>query len=97
VTSREAPPEVRAERNAELLIFSYAAPRDPGPPLCLTLYPPPGVPWQEIVSRTTGAQPTKLQLNKPVPLPDGTLPLQVIEDPQKLVIRLGSCPGAVAR
>jgi hypothetical protein len=91
VTVSEAPTVLKAEYGAELLVFSYGAPNDPQGPRCLTLYPPPQMPWQEAVARATGAQLPKIKQGAPVPLPDGEVPLRVEEGSDKLVIRLGDC------
>jgi hypothetical protein len=91
VTITESPPTLRAEHGAELLIFSFATVNDPQPPRCLTLYPEPQLPWQEAVSRATGAPIQKLKIGSPVPMQEGDITLRVDEGKDKLVIYLGSC------
>ncbi len=91
LTVADNPPQLKAEYGAELLVFSYAAPNDEKAPRCLTLYPPPQMPWQEAVARATGGQLNKIKNGAPVPLPDGDVPLQVEEGNDKLIVRLGSC------
>lgn len=92
VTVTEAPTVLKAEYGAELMVFSYGGPTDKAP-ACLTLYPPPQMPWQEAVARATGAQLQKIKQDAPVPLPDGDVPLRVEEGNDKLIVRLGSCPS----
>jgi hypothetical protein len=90
VTVIDSPPGLKAEYGAELMVFSYASQAAPAP-RCLTLYPAPGIPWQEAVARATGANLNKIKAGAPVPLPDGAVPLKVEEDKDKLVISLGDC------
>jgi hypothetical protein len=91
VTVSETPTVLKAEYGAELLVFSYASASDTQGPRCLTLYPPPQMPWQEAVARATGAQLPKIKQGAPVPLPDGEVPLRVEEGNDKLIVRLGIC------
>lgn len=93
VTTTDAPPTVQAERGSEKYVFSYSKPEDTSPPRCLTIYPKPELPWQEAVSRATGAQLPKLKLGSPVPTSDGEVALRVDEGKDKLVIHLGNCDG----
>ncbi len=91
VATTENPPTLRAEHGAELFIFSFARMEDSQPPRCLTLYPEPQLPWQEAVSRATGAPIQKLKIGSPVPMSDGDVALRVDESKDKLVIYLGVC------
>lgn len=91
VTVSDAPTVLKAEYGAELMVFAYANASASEPPRCLTLYPPPQMPWQEAVARATGAKLPKIKQGAPVPLPDGDVPLRVEEGSDKLVIHLGSC------
>jgi hypothetical protein len=92
VTVTDSPSVLKAEYGAELLVFSYGGPTDGQGPLCLTLYPPPQMPWQEAVARATGAQLQKIKPGAPVSLPDGDVPVRVEEGTDKLIVRLGKCP-----
>lgn len=91
IATTESPPTLRAEHGAELLVFKFAKVEDFGPPLCLTLYPEPQVPWQEAVSRATGAPIQKIKIASPVPMSEGDVALRVEEGKDKLVIYLGTC------
>jgi hypothetical protein len=92
VTTTE-PPAVRAEHGSELFVFTYSKVEDPEAPRCLTIYPDANVPWQEAVSRATGAPINKLKEGSPVPTAEGALALRVDAKPNKLVIYLGNCEG----
>jgi hypothetical protein len=91
VETSESPPTLRAEHGSELFIFSYAKVDDTEPPRCLTLYPEAQIPWQEAVSRATGAPIQKLKFGAPVPMSEGDVQLRVDEGKDKLIIYLGSC------
>lgn len=93
VTAGDAPPALRAEYGAELLLFSFENKDDAGP-RCLTYYPPPQMPWAEAVARLTGAQLNRIKPNAPVPLSDGNVPLRVDEGKDKLIVYLGAGCGA---
>jgi hypothetical protein len=85
------PEEVVAEYGAEKFVFEYARAGDTRPPRCATIYPPPGMSWQEAVARLTGASPARLELDEPVPTPIGKLPLEVQQGKNELTVKLGSC------
>ena len=91
VVTTEKPPSIRAERGSELFVFTYSKLDDPQPPRCLMIYPEASVPWQEAVSRATGAPIQKLKSGSPVPMADGDIALRVDEGKDKLVIQLGAC------
>jgi len=57
----------------------------------VTLYPAPGVPWDEATARVTGAAPDKLKRGTPIKAERGELPLRVDEGANKLIIRIGTC------
>ena len=91
VATAESPPTLRAEHGSELFIFTYTKVEDTGPPRCLTLYPEAQIPWQEAVSRATGAPIQKLKLGSPVPMSEGDIQMRVDEGKDKLIIYLGIC------
>jgi len=91
VATSENPPTLRAEHGSELFIFTYAKVEDTGPPRCLTLYPEAQIPWQEAVSRATGAPIQKLKPGSPVPMSEGDVQLRLDEGKDKLIIYLGIC------
>ena len=91
VVSTENPPSIRAERGSELFVFTYARVDDIQPPRCLTIYPEEKIPWQEAVSRATGAPIQKLKVGSPVPMSEGDVALRIDEGKDKLVIHLGAC------
>jgi hypothetical protein len=95
VTSQENPAEVRAELGSELYVFAFddlraAAPR------CVTAYAAPGVSWQEVTARLTGAAPEKLKLDAPVKSGRGELALKVAHATDKPTVHLGQCGQIVA-
>jgi hypothetical protein len=91
VTTKQTPPEVRAEYGAELFVFGYAREKDTAPPRCLTIQPPPEGSWQEAAARATGVQPSRLERNEPVRMPRGEIGLSVEDAPGKQLVRLGVC------
>ncbi len=91
VKPKDDPNVLALEHGAELLLFSYARPQDPGPPVCVKIYPPPGASWQEAVSRTTGAAPGTLVKGGTVKTPAGDLRVDVTESATELVVRIGRC------
>jgi hypothetical protein len=93
VVTSDSPPTVRAEHGSELFIFTFTKVNDDQPPQCLTIYPEASVPWQEAVSRATGAPIQKLKIGSAVPMSEGNVALNVDEGKDKLVIYLGSCQG----
>jgi hypothetical protein len=92
ITTVDAPPTLKAEHGAELLVFTYGSVKSEEAPLCLRVYPPPGQSWQEATSRVTGQRPDKLTREKPVTSGRGPLPLRVEDEGEaKLIVHLGSC------
>lgn len=79
------------EYGAELLRFEYDKERSGKPPVCLTVYPPPGMGWQEATARVTGARVDRLESGKPVKAGARTMMLEVIDEPNKVLVKLGEC------
>jgi hypothetical protein len=71
LTTTESPATLRAEHGAETFVFAFDRPD--GTPRCVTAYAVPGVSWQEVAARLTGAQPEKLKLGQPVKSSKGEL------------------------
>ncbi|HVU04665.1 MAG TPA: hypothetical protein VHE30_23080 [Polyangiaceae bacterium] len=90
LTKTDSPPGLRAEYGAELYVFSYEAATD-AHPKCLTLYPAPGIPFQEAVARVTGTPMKKIERSGTIPTDRGKVPIYVDESETKLVIYLGDC------
>jgi hypothetical protein len=86
-----SPPMLEAEYGAEKYVFQYPSNGWYGPPECLTLYPRPGMSWQEAVARATGARPDRLVATNTVDTPRGRLGLRVVETLDKLIVRIGQC------
>ncbi|HLV20848.1 MAG TPA: hypothetical protein VKZ49_08195, partial [Polyangiaceae bacterium] len=84
----QSPNRLRAEYGAELVVFDYAG---GGPPSCVTLYPPPGMSWQEFTARMSGARPDQLERTKRITRDGETLPVAVEEGPNKQIVRIGAC------
>jgi hypothetical protein len=91
LTTSDAPPTLTAEYGAEKFVFTFAAPNDDHPPRCLTLYPAPGIPYQEATGRATGVLMKKIEKDGVVKTARGEIPIHVEETETKLVIRLGDC------
>src|SRR5690606_39117318 len=81
---------LRAEYGAELVVFDYAS-GGGAPPSCVTLYPPPGMSWQEFTARMSGERPDQLERTKSVTRDGETLPVAVEEGPNKQIVRIGAC------
>src|SRR5690606_5450510 len=79
------------EYGAELLIFEYAKEESAKPPTCLAVYPPPGMGWQEATARVTGARVDRIKQGAPVKASGRDLMLQVVDEPNKLLVKLGDC------
>ncbi len=90
VTRQEAPAEVRAELGSELYVFAYDKWADAAP-RCVTAYAAPGLSWQELTARLTGAPPEKLKLDAPVKSGRGELRLKVEHALDKPTVHLGNC------
>ena len=93
LTTNDAPPTLTAEYGAEKFVFTYASPKDEHPPRCLTLYPAPGIPYQEATGRATGVRMKKIAKDGTLKTSHGEIPIHVDEGPSTLVIRLGECAG----
>jgi hypothetical protein len=81
--------DLKAEYGGELYVFRYEAETDP--PVCLKMYPPPGMGWQEAVARFTGIRPDKLKNPGTVRLAQGEKRLSVDESAAKLIAVIGTC------
>jgi hypothetical protein len=90
ITSHEAPAEVRAELGSELYVFSFDELGDAAP-RCVTAYAAPGLSWQELASRLTGASPERLKLDAPIKSGSRELALKVEHENDKPTVRLGNC------
>ncbi len=91
VTAIDAPPTLTAEYGAEKFVFTYAVPKDEHAPRCLTLYPAPGIPFQEATDRATGVLMRKIPKDGVLKTSHGELPIHVDQTETTLVIRLGDC------
>lgn len=87
----DKPKVLTAEYGAELLVFEYDKPESGSPPVCLTVYPPPGMGWQEATARVTGARVDRIKEGSPVKAGKRTLDLSVVDEPNKVVVKLGTC------
>jgi hypothetical protein len=94
VHTQSSPPTLKAEYGSEVYIYTYATEGDATPARCLTLVPPPGVPWQEAVSRATGVQPQLLEPGATsVKIRRGALDLAIEDGEGASTIRIGACKG----
>jgi len=87
----DTPNTLIAEYGAELYSFQYERPESKSPPRCLTVYPPPGMGWQEATARVTGARVDKIKEGEPVKAGKRVLDLGVVNEPNKVVVKLGTC------
>jgi hypothetical protein len=85
------PNKLTAEYGAELYVFEYDRPESTSPPKCLTVYPPPGMGWQEATARVTGARVDRIKEGEPVKAGNRKLDLGVVNEPNKVVVKLGAC------
>ena len=91
IVTTEAPPSIRAEHGSELFVFTYSKVDDTQPPRCLTIYPDSNIPWQEAISRATGAPVNRLKPGAPIKTPEGDVAFRIDEGKNKLIIYLGDC------
>lgn len=89
ITKTDAPKTLKAEYGGELIVFTYDVSEDAAK--CVTLYPPPGMSWQESTSRATGVQPARLKASGTVRTSRGELPLQVEDSEKAVIVRIGNC------
>ena len=61
------------------------------PPKCVTVYPPPGMGWQEATARVTGARVDRIKAGEPVKAGTRSLLLQVVDEPGQVLVKLGEC------
>ncbi len=88
---RQSPPGFKAEFGARAYEFTYEEVDDESAPQCLVVTGKPRVAWQEIVARTTGVHPRRLEKDQPVPLPGRSLPLSLEGGPEQWTVGLGDC------
>ena len=79
------------EYGAELIVFTYDKAESRRPPTCLTVYPPPGMGWQEAAARVTGARVDRLKAGDPVKVGGREIMLEVVDEPNKVLVKLGAC------
>jgi hypothetical protein len=91
VTSTPAPPTLRAEYGAELVVFTFATQNDDQPAKCIAFYPPMGISWQEATGRITGVQMRKLENATTVKTGHGERPLKIDQSETKLIVYVGDC------
>lgn len=91
VTTTPAPPTLRAEYGAELVVFTFATQNDDQPAKCVAFYPPMGMSWQEATGRITGTAMRKLENAKQVKTAHGDKPLRIDQSETKLIIYVGDC------
>jgi hypothetical protein len=82
---------LRAEYGSESYNYTFARAGDTQRATCITLFAPPGIGWQEMVSKATGVSPMSLKAGAPVNTGRKKLALGLIEDPTQAIIRLGEC------
>ena len=91
LTTSDTSPTIKAEYGAELYVFDFAKPNDAAGARCVSIYPAPGVSWEELVSRLTGVAPDKLKAGEAIKGARGPLPLEVDSSENKVVARVGAC------
>jgi hypothetical protein len=91
LTTSASSPTIKAEYGAELYVFDFAKPNDAQGARCVSIYPAPGISWEELVSRLTGVGPEKLKAGEPIKAARGPLPLKVETSENKVVARVGAC------
>jgi len=87
----KTPQILEMEYGAELQRFEYDKANSSEPPKCVTVYPPPGMGWQEATARVTGARVDRIKAGEPVKAGTRTLLLQVVDEPGQVLVKLGEC------
>lgn len=87
----KAPNILEMEYGAELHRFEYASAKSTQPPKCVTVYPPPGMGWQEATARLTGARVDRIKPGEPVKAGSRKLMLHIVDEPNKVLVKLGEC------
>jgi hypothetical protein len=82
---------LRAEYGSESYSYHYGRTNDDKPASCVEVFAPPGIAWQESVSRLTGTAPHRLAEGKPVKTSRGELALSHTKDATQAIYRLGAC------
>jgi len=90
VKSQDNPAEVQAELGSEKYVFSFDKLSDAAP-RCVTAYAAPGMSWQEVVARLTGAPPEHMKLDAPVKSGRGELAVKIEHENDKPTVHLGQC------
>jgi hypothetical protein len=92
VRKSDSPPTLRAELGGELFVFTHRGTGDGAEPRCLTVYPPPGMSWQEAAARVTGVPPQKLDKEPTsVRTGRGALTMKVTDTEKKVTVEIGDC------
>jgi hypothetical protein len=91
----DSPPSLEAEFGSEKYVFYFDRKGSSRPPVCLTIYPRPGMSWHEAVARTTGARLDRMAGKNTVDTPRGTVSLRVVETLHKLIVHLGQCSAYI--
>lgn len=89
ITKQES--RLRAEFGSESYNYLFSRPDDTSVSRCLTVFAAPGVAWQEVVSRVTGASPQSVKLSQPVKTDSRRIALGLIDDPTQAIVSLGDC------
>lgn len=89
----KTPAALKLEYGAELFIYTFASVDDARPAQCVDIYPPPGMSWQEAVSRATGIGPHKLKKGAPVRIKRGQVPVEIVGSDAEptMQVRIGHC------
>jgi hypothetical protein len=87
----EAGNVLTAEYGSESYRYRYASANADTPPICIEVFAPPGISWQESVARLTGAPPHRLAEGKPVKTTRGELSLTHTKDDVQAIYQLGNC------
>lgn len=91
LSTESEPPTLKAEYGSEILVYTFDVPKDTRPPKCLTVYPPPGMSWQEAVARVTGVPPFRVKEDTTIPTRRGALPLRIREAEESSIVHIGDC------
>ncbi len=84
---------VKAEFGARAYEFIYEGHGAGAAPSCVLVTGKPGVPWQELVARTAGVHPDRVERGQPVTVSGKSLQVQVAGDVGQWTVSLGSCPA----
>lgn len=84
-------PKLKAESGSVSYTYTFGAGGDSKAASCVTVFSPPGIPWEETASRISGVKPTRIKRDEPLPMKSGERQLKVEEQEIQAVLWVGEC------